>query len=91
MLVLPIIFSPSPGKISAPFATVAIAGHGTASGEWCSCGCERCICDPGEVPIACGNRATSVPDKGKVDSSVDLGSASLIALLILLVYFKLRG
>jgi len=44
--------------LAQAFNSVAIAGHSTAGGSWCTCGCQDCICDPGEVPVMCGESAT---------------------------------
>ena len=38
----------------------AFAGHSTVGDNWCACGCAACICDPGEVPIACRASAKKV-------------------------------
>jgi hypothetical protein len=40
VLALPFLYSASPGelgKIPAPFAVVALAGHTVAGGAWCDC------------------------------------------------------
>lgn len=40
------------------FNSVAVAGRSVAGGDWCACGCGGdCICDPDEVPMACGEAA----------------------------------
>ena len=51
MAVFPLVTSPTGDNSnnSAPFATVALAGH-TNHGSFCACGGPGCICDPGEQP-----------------------------------------
>ena len=51
---------------SQPFNPVAVAGHSTAGGGWCQCGCLDCICFPDEVPLACGGGNAASPDGGGV-------------------------
>jgi hypothetical protein len=69
ILALPMWFSPSKGdslKLSAPFATVAYAGH-TLAANWCECGAPGCICDLGETggsPRPLSN-ATAAETSGK--------------------------
>ena len=66
MLTLPLWFSASPGQRqtnSAPFTTVAFAGHTTSGGDWCGCGAHACIRDPGETPG--GNSVHRLPGEKK--------------------------
>ena len=53
---------------SAPFNSVALAGHTQMGGAACTCGCGGCICDPGESFGACTNNVTREPN---TDPSVD--------------------
>ena len=86
---------------SAPFASVAFAGHVLGGSESCMCGCARCICDPEEPTGECGqgNRAVSDPnDKGANQdgspigaapaSDLDFGSSALILALAFLVWAR---
>ncbi|HXU36431.1 MAG TPA: hypothetical protein VN937_08715 [Blastocatellia bacterium] len=103
ILALPISFSASRDNRqigSAPFATIAFAGH-TIGGEWCGgCGSGGCICDPGEVPG--GNSATPVTDNKSSDqrlspvrahsgSGFDFGTGALVLALALLLWARLRA
>src|SRR6266571_5893882 len=88
--VLPLMASPtqnSPAH-SAPFATVAYAGH-TLTGSWCQCGCAECVCDPGEQDTPCIYSARTVPDDSgdsfsqdpspsRADEGFDFGSSVLM-------------
>jgi hypothetical protein len=102
LAVLP-LFSPSQNNKlipSAPFATVALAGH-TVAGTWCECGTlGGCFCDPGENPG--GNSATPVSDNQSSDqgrspirarshSGSDLGTGTLILALALFLWARLRA
>lgn len=102
ILILPFAFSTSnrcnlPNAI--PFSSVAFAGH-TISGEWCPCGGNGCVCDPGE--LAGGNRPASVnnnessdrgpsPIRANPRSRPDFGIGALIFALVLLLWARLRG
>jgi len=61
------------------------AGHIVTGGGWCACGCDNCVCDPGEVPIQC-QRATPAPGKGGGKDTQDtslfflLGASLLLAI-----------
>jgi len=75
---------------SAPFASVAFAGHTIVSGYACACGTPDCTEDyPGE----CGQSNMAVSDKtNQIDSPVGAASASGFdfgssALMIALVFF----
>jgi hypothetical protein len=86
---------------SAPFATVAFAGHVTSGGAYCECGSSLdCICDPGEQAGGQRNRAVS----GKSDDSMnqvvspaderpgfDFGSSALLLALAVFVWTRLRA
>lgn len=100
ILALPALFAPNGDYKRAaptPFAVVAVAGH-TVPGTWCECGTAGCICDPGEVPI--GNSAFQSPtDQGAVDQDtapvnqdpdLPLGSTALLALAVMLLWFRMR-
>jgi hypothetical protein len=95
--VLPLMASPTQNGStnSAPFATVAFAGH-TSTGGWCDCGAPGCICDPGEDPR--GQSAGLVADRngrslnqgsnsvrGHRTSGFDFGSS---ALMLALAFFR---
>ena len=100
ILALPILLSTFQSESlnnSAPFATVAFAGH-TGPGTWCQCGCPGCICDPGEEATLClGNIVSSDngPKKAKNRTApaaempgandFDLGSGALLVALMVLM------
>ena len=100
MLTLPTLFSSSKGtKLtnSAPFATVALAGH-TLVGSWCECGGPGCICDPGEPrgqsarPISDASPADRNPraKPGRV-SGLDLGAGAFLLGLTLFMWARFRA
>src|SRR5581483_7251169 len=69
-------------RSAQPFQAVVLAGHSTLGGEYCTCGCANCICDPGETPNCRSlNDATLVDQEkasrdrssGKPESSGDGG------------------
>jgi len=102
MLTLPLWFSASPSdKLtkSAPFDTVAYAGH-TNSGDWCLCGGPGCICDPGEL----GGSSRPLPNKPEKafdqsaspicshsQSGFDFGTGALVLALALFMWTRLRA
>jgi len=102
MLAFPVWFSPSSGDKptnSAPYATVALAGH-TLSGEWCLCGGPGCICDPGEL----GGSSRPLPNKPEKSldqsaspirshsrSGFDFGTGALVLALALMMWSRLRA
>jgi hypothetical protein len=66
--VLPLMASTQNSSTNShPFATVAYAGH-NLSGNWCECGTEGCICDPGET--------SAKPASDRVGRSVNHGAPS---------------
>ena len=85
---------------TAPFATVALAGH-TMAGGWCDCGAPGCICDPGENHG--GNSATPVTDNNESSDQglspirahsrpgFDFGTGTLILALAFFVWARLRA
>jgi hypothetical protein len=105
ILSLPFWFSPSDGDKptnSAPFASVAIAGHVVASGAPCVCGCPECVCDPGEENHKCSQNARPVSDEVSVyqgaspirahsRSGFDFGTGALMLALALFVWARLRA
>ena len=101
ILSLPVLASLSTNSksiSSAPFASIAYAGHSQAGGAWCACGCDQCVCDPNEVPIQCGNRATTGggssdqdPKLHKApDSSLDLSTGAFLLALAFLAWMRFR-
>jgi len=103
MLVLPMWFSASEGhklSKSAPFATVALAGH-TIIGDRCDCGAPGCICDPGEEQGGQSTRPEA--DKTKTPKShaapvgtgprveFAFGTGALMLVFALLVWSRLRA
>lgn len=95
MLTLPFWFSASQAEkltSSAPFATVAYAGHTTA-GDWCECGTPGCIPDQGEI---CDNGARASDDQK--DSiltgsapSVNPGAGLLMLALAFFLWTRMRA
>ena len=86
ILTVPLWFSASPGdKLtnSAPFSTVAYAGH-TVGGGWCADGSPGCINDLSQDPA--GKRATALPDQQN-----DPGSGMLVLALAFLLWIRLRA
>jgi len=68
-----------------------IAGHSVIGG-YCECGAPGCICDPGETPL--GSRVSEpvgVPDESTQNTSVDLGSETLLVLAALLLVLRYKG
>jgi hypothetical protein len=89
---------------SAPFATVAFAGHtNTGGGEYCTCGCAGCICDPGETPSCPRTQRVGKPASGDADdhtpspngsaghSGLDFGSSALVLAVALWLWARLRA
>ena len=105
IFILPLVFSPSRGdklKNSAPFRTVALAGHVISSNAPCVCGCAYCMCDPGEEVHQCSHSARPVSDELSVDQGAspirvhsragfDFGSGALMLALALFVWARLRA
>src|SRR4051794_31227344 len=63
---------------SAPFASVAFAGHSLMGGYACTCGCASCICDPGEHAMECSQRSSPPSDntgKGANQDASPVGAA----------------
>lgn len=100
ILTLPLWFSDSrSGEPAAttPVATIAYAGH-TTTGNWCECGTQGCLCDPGEEQI--GNGASQWNDQNKKPTEglspistregFDFGTGVLMLGLVLLVWTRLR-
>jgi hypothetical protein len=90
---------------SVPFQSVAFAGHVlTGGGAYCQCGCDHCICDPGESPMDCPrtNRVVvsdtdSAADHGTSPtgktghSGLDFGSSALMLAVALWLWARLRA
>jgi hypothetical protein len=83
-------------NVSVPFSPVAIAGRSISNGLYCQCGCEECICDPGEVPTSCNSLSRAVPedpaskpdDPGTVDLDYSSGVLMLAIAFMLWTRFK---
>jgi hypothetical protein len=104
ILALPLWFSASPGDrpiSSAPFATVAYAGHTTGGNAPCMCGCPDCDCDPGQENHKCSQSARPVSDgvsfqgaspiREHLGSGFDFGTGALMLALALFVWARLRA
>ena len=99
VLALPMWFATSKGvnTNSAPFVTVAVAGH-TAVGNFCECGAPGCICDPGEEQTyhSVSPVKDSSPEKnrkpklGRV-SELDFGTTAFLLGLALFMWSRFRG
>lgn len=100
ILSLPMWFSPSHGaklNNSAPFATVAVAGHVLSGNAYCACGTPACVCDPGESATTSNSSqspttasdGTAQSDNG-VDTGVDPGAGVMLLTLALLFGLRLR-
>src|SRR5436305_13869966 len=82
----------SPG----PFNSVAFAGHTQAGGEYCTCGCAGCICDPGESPSCPRTGSASRADQGEpsgdklpaTPASSGDGGAVLFGSLVFMALFR---
>jgi|SRR6185503_6779369 len=86
---------------SAPFASVALAGHVIGGSATCACGCPSCICDPEEPSVECNQSnqaASNQTDKGvnrdgspigaAPTSDLDFGSSALILALAFFVWAR---
>jgi len=99
ILILPIFLSPAEGDKhinSAPFATLAVAGHVTPAGYYCACGSSPdCICEPGEQSVKAASGQTTTDsvaatlDK-QVANSSDLGAGVMLLTLALFLGLRLR-
>ena len=99
VIALPMWFSTSKGvnSNSAPFATVAVAGH-TTTGNFCECGVPGCICEPGEEvtghavsPVKDSSpEKTRNPKSGRV-SKLDFGTTAFLLGLALFMWSRFRG
>ena|SRR2546423_14420596 len=87
----------------AAFQTSVFAGHAVTGGEYCTCGCTGCICDPGESPNCIRNqRVAKSPTDDAVDhttsptgsaghSGLDFGSSALVLAVALWLWARLRA
>jgi hypothetical protein len=83
---------------SAPFATVALAGHVTVgNGAWCECGTENCTCDPGEMKVGSqptsdqlSTNDTSALSGVKADNGFDPSAGVMLFTLALLLGLRMR-
>src|SRR5689334_7641914 len=75
----------------------ALAGHTRPGGEWCTCGCSGCFCDPGETPGNCTNSVVGQPkpvpgtsgDTLPTSGSTGDGGAFLFGSLVLMALARL--
>jgi hypothetical protein len=91
MLVLPVWSSPSSSERlmnSAPFATIAMAGHITPAGFYCDCNGQ------------CGYQSIARPEQSKsdqndgqanADATPDSDLGAMMVIVALLVYFGMRA
>ena len=98
ILTLPIFLSPTTGDKhmnSAPFASVALAGHVTSSGAYCPCDGTNCPASRGlqglqhtsDQPSTDAGTATS---DGEVPIGIDFNTGVLSFLLVLIIGLKMR-
>lgn len=102
ILALPLWSSSSQGEDlvnSAPFATVAIAGHVTPSGRYCNCDDTGGVCSSGEQP---GNNLTVAPssqpksDRNADPSNLgsvpdfDFGSGAMLLAIAVMALLRMR-
>jgi hypothetical protein len=92
MLVLPVWFSPASGEKlmnSAPFATVAFAGHVSAGGFYCDCTNGQC----GTQNIALSDQSGSDQNDAQenADAIPESDLSAMVMILALLVYFGMRA
>ena len=97
LLALPTWFSTTKGvnTNSTPFVSVAIAGH-TTTGNYCDCGGNGCICDPGEEQP--GGRINPDNDESPEKNpnptpgnELDYGTAAFLLGLALFMWSRFRG
>jgi hypothetical protein len=89
---LPLWASPSLGERpinSAPYASVALAGHVLGSDAYCQCGRGNCICDPGEVET--NSMETVADSQQQQGTTTNFGSELGIVLLAVLFLLRLRA
>ena len=92
----PMWFSITPNKAtmnSAPFATVALAGHIHPTGAFCKCGSfAACICDEGETSVQNSPPSDKFSTKGnaEVPTGFDPGTSALLIALALLLGLRMR-
>jgi hypothetical protein len=99
ILFLPVLAATSHRKHSnvSSSAMVAFAGHSQSGGGACTCGCQDCICDPGEPPTcirtngAVGQPNDKLPGRGTPSSQADYGTGALIVALALMFWLRLRA
>ena len=105
LAVLPLLTSSIHNSTNmAPFPCIAFAGHvNSGGGEYCTCGCAGCICDPGESPNCIRNqRVAKSPTDDAVDhttsptgsaghSGLDFGSSALVLAVALWLWARLRA
>ncbi|MGA9768113.1 MAG: hypothetical protein WBV94_03680 [Blastocatellia bacterium] len=104
ILTLPVWLTPSTdNKLtnSAPFVTVAIAGHVYGTTVYCECGggIVTCVCDSGETPSGAhrGNRAVSEATNRDVSSiseaptsDIDFGTGAMLLALMIFAWARFR-
>ena len=87
MLIFPVSFSPSSGENpmnSAPFATVAIAGHITPGGRYCACD-GQCL---NNLTVSPSDEQENQDTKNEDDTAID---PSVMVTLALLLFFGMRS
>jgi hypothetical protein len=77
------------------FNSVALAGHVQAGGEYCTCGCAGCICDPGETANCLHTGSADRADQGEpsgdkspVSPASGDGGMLLFSSLVLMALFR---
>ena len=104
ILTLPLCFSTSRSITQTSlgsFGTTAYAGH-TLTGEWCGCGGNNCICDPGEMPgIINAPKSYNKIEKPELEgaspvrshslSGLDFGAGVMMLALAFFVWARLRA
>ena len=94
MLVFPVLFSPTSGENlmnSAPFATVAIAGHVTSAGVYCNC---NGTCEGSYLSVSPSGQSTSGQDgdqNSNDPATSDFNAGTMAILLIAMMYFGMRA
>lgn len=75
---------------SAPFATVALAGHVISGNAYCTCGSVNCVCDPGEDRAAHAAQSAASDSAAPSDKGAPLDPVAGVMLLTLALLLGLR-